>query len=502
MRALLDAADAACRAFAAATALESPHAQLSYGELSERAEAIAGGLRAAGAQADEPIVLALSNRAPDWAGFIGIWRAGGVAVPLHRTTPTLAAAALLERCGARFIVDCEPALGAFPGAGGAGPTPTLRVLDRPAPPARPLLAGAALVVFTSGSTGQPKGVVLSHAALAGKLAANDRILGFGRATRTLLVLQATFSFGFWVSFLTLTRGGTLRVNEKFDVATALAALAEHDITTVALVPTMLRALFAAAGHGDVVQAIAQINARRRLSQLLAGGEPLGALLAQRTRALFPCAALYDIFGLTETATSDFFLSPDEQPQADGSIGRPGPGVDFRIAGPDGAPVTAGIAGELQIRTPYAMNGYLDAPQLTADAFSDGYFRTGDSARLRPDGTVELVGRIKEMIVRGGNKVAPLEIEQAFAAHPAVAETLATGVPDALLGERIHLLVVARPGASPAEAELRAWARERLEKFKQPDAYHYAAALPLGRTGKADRSRLRELIVAGAPLAPG
>ena len=125
------------------------------------------------------------------------------------------------------------------------------------------------------------------------------------------------------------------------------------------------------------------------------------------------------------------------------IGRPAPGVEFRIVADEGRQAAAGETGELQIRTPYAMNGYLDADDLTRAAFADGYFRTGDLARERGPGVVELVGRAKEIISRGGNKVAPLEVEQVLLQHPAVAQALVTGVPDAQLGERIHALIVAR-----------------------------------------------------------
>jgi acyl-coenzyme A synthetase/AMP-(fatty) acid ligase len=144
-----------------------------------------------------------------------------------------------------------------------------------------------------------------------------------------------------------------------------------------------------------------------------------------------------------------------------------------------------------------MNGYLDAEDLTRAAFADGFFRTGDLARERAPGVVELVGRAKEIISRAGNKVAPLEVEQVLLQHPAVAQALVTGVPDARLGERVHALVVPRSGMAATAEELRAWSMTRLEKYKLPDQWHFGADLPLGRTGKVDRGRLRELIVAGS-----
>jgi len=166
-------------------------------------------------------------------------------------------------------------------------------------------------------------------------------------------------------------------------------------------------------------------------------------------------------------------------------------------------VAPGEVGELQLRSPFLLAGYLDAPELTAAAFQHGWFRTGDLARQHADGLVELMGRQKELISRGGHKLTPVEVEQALSAHPDVAAAMVVGVADAVLGERIHVLVVPRSGAALTVAALRQHLTGRLEKFKHPDAWHAADALPLGRTGKADRGALAALIADGQtrPLAP-
>ena len=161
------------------------------------------------------------------------------------------------------------------------------------------------------------------------------------------------------------------------------------------------------------------------------------------------------------------------------------GVTYRIA----AASLPGGGGELQIRTPARMLGYLDDPALTKQAFADGYFRTGDLAVERDDGCVALVGRAKDIISRGGNKIGPLEIENLFARHGGVAAALAFGAPDERLGESLQLMVVRRDPAL-SEADLRDWARERIERYKVPDAIHFVDTLPVGRTGKADRAAAR------------
>jgi len=450
----------------------------SYAGLLDEANAVASSLRRAGLARDEPLHVRVSNHPLDLVAFLGAWLAGGVVVPVHRSSPALAAAQIAERTLARFEWD---ALAATP----------LRQLAAVAPPPRPILEGGALIVFTSGSSGAPKGAVLSHRAFAGKLGAIQSRLGFRADERTLLVLNITFSFGIWVALLTLLHGGRLRPVEKFAPATFLKQLSAESITRVALVPTMMRALIL----DHPAAALAKPNALRTV---MIGGEALGQGLAESLRALFAPAELIDIYGLTETSTSDFFLMPEDAERYAGCIGRPSPGVEFRIRGDDGAAVAQGAVGELCIRSPFLMNGYLGQPELDPiDA--EGWLATGDLARERDPGVVEIAGRKKELIVRGGNKVAPQEIEFALSAHPKVAAALAVGRPDARLGQRIHALVLPRDESLTVEA-LRTFLRERLDRFKQPDVFYFSRELPAGRTGKADRGRFAAMLEAGE-LAP-
>jgi long-chain acyl-CoA synthetase len=484
---------AAARDHPAAAALVGEDFTLSYGALAARAETLATTLGAAGLTPDEPVAVMVSNRPLDLVAFLGVWRAGGVVVPIHRSNPAAVTVQHVSATGARVIVDTERAPVTEPGWRAAG---DLRIADRPAPVRRVILARAALIIFTSGSTGAPKGAVLSHRALGGKLDAIDSLLAFGAGERTLLVLNITFSFGIWVSLLTLKKGGTLVMHGRFAPRAFCATLAAERITRVGVVPTMMRAMLAEAASADLAAALGAVNRENALRQILIGGESLGTALAAELMSRFPRARLIDIYGLTETATSDFFLFPEDYPAYAGCIGRASPNVAFRIADAAGRALPPGEVGELQIRTPYVMNGYLDAPELTQRAFADGWFCTGDMARVRDRDVVELAGRAKELISRGGNKVSPLEIEQVFAAHPDVAAAMASGVADPILGERIHLLVVAKPGRTCSAAALREFGVPRLAKFKQPDVFHFAAELPLGRTGKADRGALRRLIESG------
>ena len=494
--ALSEALATACRQFKAADALHADGVVLRYADLAEHAGAVAARLRQAELQPHEPVQVLVSNQALDIAALLGVWQAGGVAVPVHRSTPAAVVQGFQQRSRARWQLDLQPRSSA---------AQALSALAADAPPERALLRGAALVVFTSGSTGAPKGVVIAHDAFHGKIGRIDRLLGFGAADRTLGVLNITFSFGLWLSLLTLLRGGTLVLQPKFEPTPFLLALAEQRISRVGMVPTMMRLLFADTGHDPAMAALAR---QGDLRQILIGGESLGLSLAGTIRQRFAGTELVDIYGLTETATCDFFAFPADFARYPGCIGRPSPDVQHRIVDAQGRPVEPGAVGELQIRSPTLMNGYLNEPELTANAYQDGWLRTGDLARalggglaegVRKDAAgevVELMGRLKEVISRGGNKVTPVEIEQAVCAHPDVAAAMATGIADALLGERIHVLLVPRAGAAVDLAALRQHLATRLERFKQPDAFHIAAALPLGRTGKADRGQFKALVEAG------
>ncbi|WP_372395567.1 long-chain fatty acid--CoA ligase [Azospirillum sp. HJ39] len=448
--------------------VEDANRRLRAADLSTHAAALADRLRAAGIRPDEPVLVRVDGAAADFASFLGVWLAGGVAVPIHARALDATRRDIQERTGVRLTVD---------GAAGA------LAVDGPAPPDRPLLRGAALIIFTSGSTGTPKGAVLGHERFAGKIHALQAMLGFSGQSVVLLPLQITFIFGIWVGLLAMASGARLRMMPRFTPALARAALADG-ATTAAFVPTMMRALFAdAEGPGKAPA----------LRQILTGGEPLGGGLGQRIATAWPTAGVFDLYGLTETGSCDFCLRPDQQAAGAGSIGHPTGGVEYRIAAPPDGMEADGM-GELLIRSPFGMLGYLDNPELTAASFTDGCLRTGDLARQRPDGFVELVGRSKEVISRGGNKIVPLEIDRLFAGHPDVAAALATGVPDPVLGERIHVLLVPRPGAVLDRDALLSWAAERMERYKLPDVIHIGGDLPLGRTGKADRNALRLSIV--------
>ncbi|MFG1320569.1 class I adenylate-forming enzyme family protein [Xanthobacter autotrophicus] len=458
---------ALCGILSTATgAVEDDCATSGTGALASAAAVLAARLGAAGVRPDEPVVVTVANRVADLAALFGVWQAGGVVVPLHAAAAETTRAAMLEQVRPRFLLaDGE----------------LITLADAP-PPERPLLRGAALVVFTSGSTGKPKGVVIGHDRLAAKLDALQELLRLSPLDKVVLPLQLIFIFGLWVALLSLRAGARLVLVGKFSPAALRQRL--QGATVLATVPSMLRTMF---GEG-AMEAPA-------LRAILTGGEALGAHLSGQISHQLPAAGVFDLYGLTETGSCDFCLAPRDAASGRGSIGMPTRGVTYRISADDAAPVTAPAGaprGELQVRSPFGMLGYLDNPDLTEAAFADGYFRTGDVARQRADGFVEIVGRIKEIVSRGGNKIAPAEIELMLSAHPDVAQVLCAGVPDLRLGEALHVAVVLKPGRTASADALRDWCKGRTERFKVPDVIHMVDVLPTGPTGKALRAGIREL----------
>jgi long-chain acyl-CoA synthetase len=469
-------------------------AKLTYRELAERAAGLRDKLQDNRINPNEPVIVVVGNAAHNLAGLYGIWKAGGVAVPLHHQAASATISDLIARTGVRFVVTGNYSLIIQSDTTSQVDGPVLK-LERPEPATRDILRDAALVIFTSGSTGRPKGVVLSHRAFANKLKAIQSVIPFKENTETLLPLQITFSYGQAMALLTLATGGTVRMMPKFDPVLSLVEMLKHPVARVAAVPTMMRAWAAVGADDSAGQIFEELRELRRPELIIAGGEPLSSALGAHFRKLLPATGIAHAFGLTETSTFDFILPPDKYDFYPETIGWPIPGVSFLIACEGGGRARF-PSGELRINTSHIMNGYLDEPEMTQASFDGDYFRTGDLAELTESGAVRFVGRQKEIIVRGGNKISPLEVERVFTEHPSVAAALATGIPDDLMGERIHILIVPRQGAMPTEQELRDWGRTRIDKFKMPDRFHFGSDLPMGRTGKADRRELCRRITDG------
>jgi acyl-CoA synthetase (AMP-forming)/AMP-acid ligase II len=342
----------------------------------------------------------------------------------------------------------------------------------------------AVLIYTTGTTGEPKGVMLMHANLLflGRMMVQLRRLH--PADRVYGALPITHVMGLAAVFGgTFRAGAQLFIVPRFNVVDCAAALATHGITIMQGAPAMFAKL-AEHARSHPVDA-------PRLRFIAAGGAPIDATVKADTEALFPGLTLHNGYGLTEG--SGLCWTRLDDPRADDSVGRALPGVELKLLDAQGQPVPAGGVGELWARGPQVMKGYYRNPALTARVLRDGgWFNTEDLARIDADGNVFIVGRTKDLIISGGFNVYPLEVENALNAHPAV----------------VHSAVVARAGASsedviafvelvaaqrPALAELQAFLGERISPYKRPREIYAMAALPCSPNGKVLKNRLKQML---------
>lgn len=474
--------ESAARLYGNRTALCGEGLTLTYDQFLSRARAVAAALRETGIGEHDPVMVKCSNHPLDFVAFLAVWLAGGVVAPVHRTTPDSVVAAMQGKANCRFALDLLSEADSLRNLR-ASDAATEADEDR-----RKTLRDGALIIFTSGSTGLPKAAVLSHTAFSGKLQQNQRLFSLSSDAVTMLVLNNTFSFGIWIALVTLLAGGRLVTQARFTPAEFVEALARERVSFLGVVPTMVRATFSALGEEELATASTRLQEVGRLKAMVIGGEPLGKDLSQALRAFIQPATLYDVYGLTETSTSDFVLEPQDYQAHEATIGKPFPGISFRIVDA-GAGDPGDAPGELQLKTPYLMNGYLGDEELTAAAFEDGWFRTGDLAVGHQDGFVSIVGRLKDVIVRGGNKVTPVEVERALTSCSGIAAALVTGTEDPVMGQRIQALLIPKAGVELDGTAMRKELSCVLEKFKHPDVCYIGAELPTGRTGKVDRGQL-------------
>jgi len=343
------------------------------------------------------------------------------------------------------------------------------------------VSAPALVLYTSGSTGQPKGAVLSHAALR---AANESWAGpVMRLTPQDVVLAAlplAHSFGLNGALLApLLAGSTVALRERFVAEESLRAISRQRVTVFPAVATMFQKML------DVPALSASACATLRLA--LSGAAPCPWELAEAWRRRTGVRILRG-FGMTELFRPISYLADDPADWPD-AIGRPVPGVEVSVIDDTGQACGAGEVGELWIRSPAAMDGYLRSDEETRAVMRDGWFRTGDLAQVSPAGFVTIVGRKKELILRGGYSVVPGEVEAALLDHAAVAEAAVVGIPDPALGEEVAAFVTLRPGARAASEELVLFCRDRLAAFKYPRRVSIVSELPKGATGKVLKWRL-------------
>jgi acyl-CoA synthetase (AMP-forming)/AMP-acid ligase II len=475
---------------------------VTYGEMATRASALAAGLRERGVGAGDVVAL-LSYNCPEFLETIFAANyLGAIAMPINWRLAAPELRYILDHSEARALV-CDDALVDL-----ANDATQLLERDlarvaiaRPAPAGWTALAelrGASGIparvpaarddvhrlMYTSGTTGRPKGVMITHANLAWKNLAHVIEFGF---TGSDLGLACGPLYHVGALDLTTTSliaaGATTIIHRVFDAAAVVDEIERSCVTTVWLAPAMVNAIMALP---DVEQ--------RDLSSvrlIINGGEKMPIPLIERIERTFPSAWFADAYGLTETVSGDTFLDRDNLVRKLGSVGRPCLYLELDVHDDNGVSVPAGEPGEVVLRGPKVFKGYWRDPDATAKAFAGGWFHTGDVGVRDDDGYLFIVDRLKDMIVSGGENIASSEIERVLYEHEAVVEAAVVGRPDDRWGEVPIAFVVVRDGATATPDDLVEHCRAQLARFKVPKDVTFVDALPRNPSGKVLKRELRD-----------
>ena len=467
-------------------ALRMDDASLTYAEFRTAASQVATGLQARGVQPGDRVGMVLPNVLSFPVVFYGALLAGAVVVPMNPLLKAREVEYFLQDSGARLVVAMEPSAAAASEAaatvgieavtvGAALPETLMDTGAEPATPVERADDDTAVILYTSGTTGRPKGAELTHAGLGSNARTTQETLLEGSPDDVIMGCLPLFHvFGLTCSLNAgVLAGSCLTLIPRFDGAKALSVIGRDRVTVFEGVPTMFSAMLHAPDRDA-----ADVSTLRLC---VSGGSAMPVEVMRSFEETFGCIVL-EGYGLSETSPVSCFNHPHAE-RKPGSIGTPIRGVEQRLVDDEGKDVAAGEVGEIAIRGENVMKGYWQRPEDTAKAIPDGWFRTGDLARTDEDGYYFIVDRKKEMIIRGGYNVYPREIEEALYEHPAVAEVACVGIAHPELGEEVGAAVALKPGATAEVGELRDFAKARVAAYKYPRHVWLVDVLPKGPTGK-------------------
>jgi long-chain acyl-CoA synthetase len=459
---------------------------LTYAQLREAAGRMSTLLASHGVEPGDRVGIMLPNVPAFPIAFYGALAAGAVVVPMNPLLKSREVAYYLSDSGARVVLAWHAAAGeAAKGAADAGAhaitveTADMAGLIGECAPAQGQSGWGdqddAVILYTSGTTGKPKGAELTHAGLVRNAELSSRTLLQNTPDDVVMGCLPLFHvFGLTCGLnAAVTAASALTLLPRFDAAKALHIIQRDAVTIFEGVPTMYAAML---HHPEADPAQAAT-----LRVCVSGGAAMPVEILRGFEKKFGCIIL-EGYGLSETSPVASFNLPDRTRKA-GSIGVPVEGVQMRLVDDQGQTVPDGQIGEIAIRGHNVMKGYWRQPEATAAAMTDGWFRTGDMARVDEDGYYYIVDRKKDLIIRGGYNVYPREIEEVLHEHPAVAEVAVIGIPHDELGEEVGAAVALKPGASATPEELRAFARDKVAAYKYPRRVWLVDALPKGPTGK-------------------
>jgi long-chain acyl-CoA synthetase len=465
---------------------------LTYDQFGDAARRVAAGLEARGVMPGDRVGVVLPNVLSFPIVYYGALIAGAAVVPMNPLLKAREIHYYLRDSGARLVVAAQASAQAVAkAASGVGievvavnvaQPDELMAAHATADPATRTDDDDAAILYTSGTTGAPKGAELTHGNLSGNARTTVQTLLEATPDDVIMGCLPLFhAFGLTCGLnAAVLSGASMTLLPRFDGAATLSLLERDQATIFEGVPTMFSRMLHAPNSGTVDVA--------RLRVCVSGGAALPVDVMRSFEQTFSCAVL-EGYGLSETSPVVTFNHPAASRKA-GSIGTPIVGVEVRLVDDHGKDVPGGEVGEIAVRGPNVMKGYWRKPEETAEAIPDGWFHTGDLARQDVDSYLYIVGRKKDMIIRGGENVYPREIEEALYEHPAVAEVACVGIPDPDLGEEVGAAVVLKPGAGADPDELREWAKARVAAYKYPRHVWLADSLPHGPTGKILRREVQ------------
>ena len=497
-------ADQASQRPDAIAVLDGEH-RMTYGTLAALAWCCGRALQARGVQPGDRIAILDQDSAHLFAAVFGITSIGAIVVPVNWRLAVPEIAFQLDDAEVAWLFTGPELFGKARALAAACPRLAVVALrgHEPGfaefvgfvaghPPARPAvevgLEQVAVQMYTSGTTGRPKGVMLAHrsftAVVAGMQAVGDPWIGWSERDVSLVGIPGFHVGGMWWAMTAFAVGATNVVLPAFAGWRALAAIERHRVTKACMVPAMLQLCLHEpdVAHTDFSS----------LQTIVYGGSPIPRPLLEAAMRTFRCG-FAQIYGLTETGNTAVCLRPadHDRPELLEAAGRPYPGVQVKVVDGQGCEVGTGVVGEICIRSPANMLGYWRRPEATAAVLRGGFVHSGDAGFLDAEGYVHVCDRLKDMVCSAGENVYPAEVESVLCAHPAIAEAAVLGVPDDRWGERVHAVVVLRPGAAATVAEILALARTRLADFKVPRSVEFAASLPRTPSGKLQKHVLRE-----------
>jgi acyl-CoA synthetase (AMP-forming)/AMP-acid ligase II len=485
----------------AKTALKCANDSVTYAQLNARAVQVANGLAASGVKQGERVAYLGKNTLAYFEYFLGAMKIGAVTVPINWRLAEPEVKYVVDNARVQFLlVESEfDALAAKVAPDvtrlviGNAPDEyaswrerqSAREVEREENWREPLLQ-----LYTSGTTGRPKGAILTHQSLFGLRASakcEPPWFRWSPDDLSLIAMPVAHISGTGWGIWTLQHGATGVITREFQPNAVFEQIVSNRITKIMMVPTAMK--------------IAAQHARARdtdfsfLRYIYYGGAPLPVDLFRECAEVFQCGFV-QMYGLTETSGTVVALAPEDHDPVNGarfrSVGKPLDGVELKILDTSGCELSMGMTGEIVTRSQANMSGYFEMPMATAEAIDpDGWLRTGDAGYLDADGYLYLQDRIKDMIISGGENIYPTEVENAICDHPDVAEVAVIGVPDEKWGEAVKAVIVPKAGVLPHAADILTWAAERIAKYKLPRTIEIVRSLPRNHTGKVLRRELRD-----------